>query len=153
MGEPQRPVIIGLVQLLQEILLPFLRPQNDDDPKLPEVKPLLLAGVAAVVGVILCQLPHDGRFAIAVVADLGPLHFEKIVQGVLAVRLRRVGDREHRIRTDCAFQVRLLPVELLCMLVAGVLERNMEERYFKLVVKGSLRVLVKGLGLNPYGIT
>jgi len=58
-----------------------------------------------VVGVIFPKLAHDRWLAVAVVADLRALHFEEIVQSIFAIRLRRVGDAEHRVRRNSAFQV------------------------------------------------
>lgn len=88
-----------------------MRPLDDNNPELPEVRPLLFALVRAVILVILPELAHDRRLAVAVMTDLRTLHFEEVEKGVFAFGLRGVGDREHRVGRHGAFQVRLLPMQ------------------------------------------
>ena len=138
-----------LIEFLQEILAAFVRALHDDHAELPKILPLLFARVGPVICVILPELSHDRRFAVAVMTDLRALHFEEIVQGVFAVRLLRVSDAEHRIGGDSAFQVRLLPIEFQFVLQAEFLERGVEERDLKLVVESPLGMFVEGLGERP----
>ena len=118
-------MVVLLVEFLEEIFAPLLRPLDDDRPVQPEV-PLLLTGIRVVVVVILSELPHDAGFVVAVSGEFCTLDLKEIVGSVFVLGLLWVGDGIIGVRVDRAFEIRLLPVKFEAVLLAEFFELDME---------------------------
>jgi hypothetical protein len=77
----------------------------DDHSESSEI-PISMALIGVVRLVILGELPHYGRLAILVVADLRAFNFQEEMVGVPALDLR-IGNGKICIRVDAPFEVRL----------------------------------------------
>jgi hypothetical protein len=113
----------------------------DDYTERPEV-PLVLTVGGVVHIVIARKFPHDGRFAILLIADLAALDFEKEMIGILAVSIR-VRNRKVGIGMNNPLQIRLLPARLKHVVRTKLFQGYMELGDVELVVKRPLGMVVE----------